>query len=469
VPHPEMPPKKGGGGTKVRDRSRDLNKARQSTPVIIGPQSIKYPTTQPTTTSAKQSKFSIAPLILEGVKLNKLQLNDILKQHLQEIRISDIQLNRAGIFTLYAADVSSFNRLLNDFTSILVANGQSTAKIYVPRSIQRIKDTEKVAFVKRVDLEIPENRITDALKDVGLKVENVIRLMTRERNNPTTTIKITFNDPDNRNTFVHTGLQVDSMHFNAEPATQNVKPVQCFICLKYNHVAKYCKTKQQACSRCGDNHQLDKCSCPADVLKCCNCQGNHLATSQECPQYQEQEKRMKSLVNQYSSTRKPTTVAPAIHCLDQFPLLPNSQHQQIGSLQNGIIEELINVLTSKMEKIIEETSIRLFKTLNKKIQKIEKYLSSLEIASTKDTDDSDSDDDNETQIITNKKNEKQQQKDTTKQIKNPPTTTNNTTTKQPSKPKATTKTTTKRIRSPNTSMESLTTDIKDLKTNNNVD
>ncbi|CAF4755421.1 unnamed protein product, partial [Rotaria sp. Silwood1] len=133
----------------------------------------------------KQSNFSIAPLILEGVKLHKLQLNDVIKQHLKDLRISDIQLSRSGHFTRYAADISSFNRLLNELTPILATNGQATAKIYVPRSIQRIKDMEKVAFVKNVDIEIPEGRITEALKDVGLDAIDVVRLMNKTKNVPT--------------------------------------------------------------------------------------------------------------------------------------------------------------------------------------------------------------------------------------------------------------------------------------------
>ncbi|CAF1960454.1 unnamed protein product, partial [Rotaria magnacalcarata] len=56
---------------------------------------------------------------------------------------------------------------------------------FVPRSIQRIKDTEMVAFVKRVDLEIPDNRITEALTKVGLDVINVIRLTRKDGNAPT--------------------------------------------------------------------------------------------------------------------------------------------------------------------------------------------------------------------------------------------------------------------------------------------
>ncbi|CAF4679021.1 unnamed protein product, partial [Rotaria sp. Silwood2] len=114
-----------------------------------------------------------------GVKLNKLQLNDVIKQHLKDLRISDIQLSRTGNFTIYAADVRSFNHLLNELTPLLARNGQATAKIYVPRSIQRIKDTEKVAFVKNVDIEIPEGRITEALKDVGLDAIDVVRLVNK--------------------------------------------------------------------------------------------------------------------------------------------------------------------------------------------------------------------------------------------------------------------------------------------------
>ncbi|CAF2127834.1 unnamed protein product [Rotaria magnacalcarata] len=160
-----------------------------------------------------------------------MQVTDLIKKHLKDIRVNDIQLSRTGMFTIYASDVSSFNRLLNEFTAILATNGQTSTKLYVPRSIQRIKDTDKIAFVKQVDLEIPEGRITVALKDVGLDVTDVIQLKNKERNTPTQTVKVTFTDAQNRNTFVQTGLQVDLMYFVTEAAKHNSKPVQCYMCL----------------------------------------------------------------------------------------------------------------------------------------------------------------------------------------------------------------------------------------------
>lgn len=488
-----MPPRKGGrGGVGVQKRKQNPvneNQSRQPTaPNINDSQGIRN------TLAAKtnQSKLTIAPLILEGVKLNKLQLNDMLKQHLNDVKLSDIQLSRAGSFTLYASDVRSFNCLLNDCTSIFTTNGQPNAKIYVPRSIQKIKDTEKVAFVKRVDLEIPTDRINEALKEVGLDVINVTRLNRKDDNIPTSTIKITFNDVLNRNTFVHTGLQVDSMHFIAEAASQNTKPVQCYICLQYNHIAKYCKTKQQVCARCGDNHRMEQCTTGNEAIKCRNCKGSHLATSAECPNYKEQEKRLSKLINQYSSTNKSTTITPAIHDNNEFPSLSHMNHQIKDQLHNELFDEIINVLTTKIEKIIEETTNRLFKSLYQKMAKIEKTITSAENLIDDDSSEFISDSDTEAQTANDKNNKRQQYTANTqkpkKKNRQPTTTTNETTSELPiitiatSTPTSSTtndntkKTvlkpqpkTTKRNLSLDSSLESATTNNKDRKTNNNND
>jgi hypothetical protein len=473
-----MPPKTGGGGggggggVKKRNHSVDNTRTQPNGgrgPVQGGKPLLAGKPSQP--------KFNVAPLILEGVKVNKLQMNDLLKQHLQDVKVNDIQLNRSGTFTLFANDVISFNRILNDFTAVLTANGHPGAKLYVPRSIQRIKDTDKVAFVKRVDLELPEDRMVDALKAVGLDVINVLRLNGKDGKTPTRTIKITFSDVQNRNTFVHTGLQVDSMHFTAEAASQNTKPVQCYICLKYGHIAKYCKTKQQVCARCGDNHRIDQCTVASDAGKCCNCKGNHLATSNDCSHYREQETKMLNLINQYTSTSKQITPTPAPYNKNEYPPLPNLLQQQKDILQSSFLEDILNALSSKMEAIIEETTNRIFKAMQQKIKKLEM---SIGIKNNKNDDDeliiSDSDSNEEGQVVRHIKNQQIQttQKaklttNTTDTSANPTTTTTNiTTSKQSKKQKEATKTT-KRGRSPNSSLNSTTNDNKDLKTSNNDD
>lgn len=486
-----MPPKKGGKGDNnaVQNGDNGMNLQDALTATAGDPETMAVSLVSRTKVAAKtknfprtkadakvQSKFNIAPLILEGVKLNKLQLNDVIKQHLKDLRISDIQLSKTGIFTLYASDVSSFNRLLNELTSVLATNGQATAKIYVPRSIQRIQDTEKVAFVKNVDIEIPEGRITEALKHVGLDVTDVFRLKNKTTNMPTKTLKISFVDAQNRNTFVHTGLQVDCMHFAAEPASQNSKPVQCYICMKYNHIGKYCKTKEQVCARCGENHHTDQCTVANDAVKCHNCKGNHVANSKDCSHYREQEKRMLNMINQYATQIKQATTQPAIHCTKEFPPLPNAYQQQKEMIENNLIDDILNRLTSKMEKIIEETTNRIFKTLEKKIKAIEKSISSnINIETNEDAlIISDSDSNDESQIVKYIKNKQQHKSDTANSTTSiatttkPTTTTNSAIGKPPRKQKEKSKST-KRARSPNSSLDTSTSDNKDLKTSNNED
>jgi hypothetical protein len=367
-----MPPKAAGAAPGPKKRNQGPDNGKRGPPSS----SVVQPAQDPRLASASsQSKFIVAPLVVEGTNFNKLQFNDMIKLQMSDIRLTDIQLSRAGIFTLYAADVKSFNRLLNDLPPLLASNGQpAQSKVYVPRSIQRIKDTDKVAFVKRVDPEIPNDRILEALKSIGLEATNVMRLTGKDGNTATRTVKVTLATVENRNTFVHTGLQVDAMHFVAEAATQNTKPVQCYMCLQYNHVAKYCKTKQQVCARCGDSHRLDQCTAANDTLKCCNCNGNHLATSFECSKYKEQEKKARNMVNLYSSssTSKPTPQAPAIHSASEFPPLRSPLQLQQQQLPTDFLEKIISALSSQMEKIIEETTTRLLSSFQQKIEQLEK-------------------------------------------------------------------------------------------------
>ncbi|CAF2769042.1 unnamed protein product [Rotaria sp. Silwood2] len=299
--------------------------------------------------------------------------------------------------------------------------------------------------------------------------------MNKTKNVPTRTIKITFSDPQNRNTFVHTGVQVGSMHFTAEAANQNTKPVKCYICLKYNHVAKYCKTKQQICARSGENHRIEQCAAASDVVKCCNCNGSHIATSSECATYKKQEKRINNLVNQYSAPNIPTTSAPAIHDLNEFPSLPNLLQRQQERIHNELFDEIINVLSSKMEKIIEETTSRLFQTLLQKIKKIETFIETHDNNVKGALTISDSDSEEESQVVKHIRNKQKQKVAITKlttsatDTSSKPTTTSNVTSSKPPRKAKEESKPTKRVRSPNSSLDASTFDSKDLKTSNNDD
>ncbi|CAF2219262.1 unnamed protein product [Rotaria magnacalcarata] len=91
---------------------------------------------------------------------------------------------------------------------------------------------------------------------------------------------------------------------------------------------------------------------------------------------------------------------------------------QQGHRHNDIFDELINLLTAKMEKIIEETTKILFKSLQQKTKKIEQTISSVENLINDDATSSSSflDNDEDIQIVNNK-NRNQPTTTTTKPTK----------------------------------------------------
>jgi len=56
---------------------------------------------------------------------------------------------------------------------------------------------------------------------------------------------------------------------------------QCFVCQKFGHTSKTCRSDQPICRNCAGNH--DSRSCNSDQVKCANCRLNsHKANSKNC-------------------------------------------------------------------------------------------------------------------------------------------------------------------------------------------
>ena len=50
------------------------------------------------------------------------------------------------------------------------------------------------------------------------------------------------------------------------------KPMRCYNCQRFGHIAKACKGRQR-CATCGEDHEYGQCN--HEQPKCCNCGGNH--------------------------------------------------------------------------------------------------------------------------------------------------------------------------------------------------
>ena len=69
-------------------------------------------------------------------------------------------------------------------------------------------------------------------------------------------------------------------------------PIRCFQCQRWGHIAKNCRSVLR-CASCGDKHDTRECPNPSNTDKCCNCGGNHKASSKECTFYEEAKEILK--------------------------------------------------------------------------------------------------------------------------------------------------------------------------------
>ena len=151
------------------------------------------------------------------------------------------------------------------------------------------------------------------------------------------------------------------MHFISEPAKYKNKPLQCFKCFKFGHLAKYCKSANQICSRCGEtNHKYDNCQNKNKTPICSNCEGDHVATSMDCPKYKEFQRKIPKTIDQYSTSSKGPSAS----------LVNNNWNdpKEYPTLKPIMESEHISTITEQIITIVEQATQRIFDSLNKKFQ-----------------------------------------------------------------------------------------------------
>jgi hypothetical protein len=65
------------------------------------------------------------------------------------------------------------------------------------------------------------------------------------------------------------------------------KPKRCTKCQQFRHIRRFCSFANPVCARCTETHETKDCT--ATYRKCINCNGEHWASSWECPRYKREE------------------------------------------------------------------------------------------------------------------------------------------------------------------------------------
>ena len=144
------------------------------------------------------------------------------------------------------------------------------------RSVQIVTSVVQPAGAKAVIYRVPLDLTDEDLLEI-LKPQKVtyIKRFKNKDSSYSTTVFLQFSSPQ-----LPAEVRVGYLLFKVKSYIP--KPLRCFNCNRFGHVASNCRGKQR-CSTCGGEHVWKECS--ATVKKCPNCAGEHSASDKICPRY----------------------------------------------------------------------------------------------------------------------------------------------------------------------------------------
>ena len=166
--------------------------------------------------------------------------------------------------------------------------GFQNSKVKVIKGINDVPEKAHKVVAIGVHQTISEDDIKTELAKNNVKINKVQRL--KYNGQPTRKVVIQFEKEQDMKIALYSGIYFGRIRIRCESYRTAPQVTQCYKCQGFNHIAKDCKNAQK-CLRCaGANKSIE---CPDKnkdslKLKCSNCNGEHVASSKECPKFKEQ-------------------------------------------------------------------------------------------------------------------------------------------------------------------------------------
>ena len=170
----------------------------------------------------------------------------------------------------------------NQVQTLLNLDCFSNNNIFFPVKSSLVAPPYAKEVICNVPFAIPNNELQICLKEHHVKYVKRFQMKSvlngKSVFNDTKTVLSQF-DNDVLPPFVRIGY----LNF---PVKQYVpKLLRCFKCNRFGHTSTNYRGKER-CSECGGDHKIENWQIAN--AKCVNCNGNHSASSKECPRYQKE-------------------------------------------------------------------------------------------------------------------------------------------------------------------------------------
>lgn len=141
--------------------------------------------------------------------------------------------------------------------------------------IKEMKKSDIKGIIHGVHKDITDDELLVDLSNVQ-KVKRITKFNNETKNRDITSSVVLFFEQDLPDR-VSLGFQSFKVHKYIP------RPIRCFKCPRYGHVASTCRGSRR-CSKCGEDH--DFLYCTNDIL-CCLCGGKHSAAFKGCQKYKD--------------------------------------------------------------------------------------------------------------------------------------------------------------------------------------
>ena len=168
--------------------------------------------------------------------------------------------------------------------------GFQNSKVKVIKGINDVPEKAHKVVAIGVHQTISEDDIKTELAKNNVKINKVQRL--KYNGQPTRKVVIQFENEQDMKIALYSGIYFGRIRIRCESYRTAPQVTQCYKCQGFNHIAKDCKNAQK-CLRCAGAHKSIECpdkNKDSLKLKCSNCNGEHVASSKECPKFKEQMK-----------------------------------------------------------------------------------------------------------------------------------------------------------------------------------
>ena len=166
--------------------------------------------------------------------------------------------------------------------------GFESCKVKIIKGINDVPEKVHKVVAIGVHQTISEEDIKTELAKNNVKINKVQRL--KFNGQPTRKVAIQFENEQDMKIALFSGIYFGRMRIRCETYRTTAPVTQCYKCQGFNHLAKDCKNGQK-CVRCAGPHKSTECpdkNKESLIVKCSNCNGNHVAASKECPKFKEQ-------------------------------------------------------------------------------------------------------------------------------------------------------------------------------------